>query len=147
MTKAEIARALSALPDGQTLNLVMFKHGTCFYVTTRDESAILDVARRVDALIGPFGGEGGAPGDFQVAKLKLFDGWLVNFCWGPRISTIVLPSDLLTPPKPSTTEVIVPGPRKPGTALTWTNIGLVGRAARNLDMASPEIVFRSWDPG
>lgn len=135
ITKQAIARSIATLPDGSVLNHVLFEHGTVLFVKAPDEALALDVAKKLDAAVGPYGGEGGAPGDFLPMELKNYDGWLVQFCWGSAVMTIVLPVDLATPAAMSPTEVVQ----------GLHAVGLCGRAARNKDFKECTIVARSWD--
>ena len=139
VTKQDIARAIATLDDGQVLNHVLFEHGTVLFLRSRSEASALVAAQAIDAKIGPYGGEGSAFGDFSPMKLKAFDGWLVEFCWGPTVVTIVLPENLTAPIETSSTEVVHGVADRAALAA-----GLRGRAARNLDMHERRIVYRSW---
>lgn len=138
-SKLDIARAIAAQPDGTVADLVLFEHGTVIFLRNPSEASALAAAQALDAKIGPYGGEGSEFGDFNPMKLKAFDGWLVEFCWGPAVVTIVLPEDLTAPTAASSTEVVLGIDDR--AALT---VGLSGRAARNLDMRERKIVYRSW---
>lgn len=139
VTKQDVARAVATQPDGRINDVVMFEHGTVMTLTSPDETKGIAAAKLFYEEVGPYGGEGGPPGDFTPLKLKAFDGWLVEFCWGALIMTIVLPDDLSTPAQASPTEVFH-GISDP-IALA---AGLRGRTLRNLDLRERKIVYRSW---
>lgn len=140
-SRASIARTIATGPDGNVQTHVMFEHGTVLFLSEPNEEKALRAAEAIDKAIGPYGGEGGAPGDFNPMKLKAFDGWLVEFCWGSGVVTIVLREDMDGPPvKPFPTEVVQGISDRESLAA-----GLRGRAARNRDMRERKIVHRSWE--
>jgi hypothetical protein len=138
-TKETIARTIATRPDGSVRSYALFENGTMLFLRDCSDAEALDVAKRIDALIGPYGGEGGAPGDFSPMRLNAFHGWLVEFCWGPSVMTIVLPEDMKHQPLVSSTEAIQ-GIIDRDAFMA----GIVGRAARNKDMRERRIVSRSW---
>jgi hypothetical protein len=144
--KIDIARIINTRPDGSVIDHVVFEGGTVIGMKREiDDAKIREVTRAISDRIGPHGGEGGPQGDFNPMQLKAFDGWLVEFCWGASILTIVLPEDIKTAPAASSTEVVRGvASLEMNRALEMIRAGLAGRALRDRDMRECVVVTKSW---
>lgn len=141
ISKIDIARTINTRSDGSVIDHAVFAGGTVISIKREaDDAKIREIVAAIDGMIGPHGGEGGPPGDLYPMQLKAFDGWLVQFCWGASILTIVLPEDLMATPATSPTEVMCGI-----TSSTMLQVGLAGRALRNRDMRECVVIAKSWE--